>query len=281
MDEPAALLIEPERMLAGDAPDGALAVHVGDARGYADAHLPGAALVTPRMLQRGVPPAIGELPGSEALSALGTSLRLAESPFLVVYDDEGGAWAGRLIWTLDVLSYPRCAYLDGGLHAWRAAGGPLRSGPPPEPAPAPAYRAALNDAPLIAREELLARLGDPGLAIWDARTAEEYRGTRALAARGGHIPGALHCEWLECVDRERDFRLRGLETARARLSGIGLDAAEVVTHCHTHHRSGLTYLVGRLLGWRIRAYPGSWADWGNREDTPVATGPEPGDWPRR
>jgi thiosulfate/3-mercaptopyruvate sulfurtransferase len=31
----------------------------------------------------------------------------------------------------------------------------------------------------------------------------------------------------------------------------------------------LSYMVGRLLGMEIRAYHGSWSEWGNREDTPI------------
>ena len=276
MNDRPSLLIEPARWLAGEAIAGATFVHVGDAEGYAAAHLPGAALVTPGMLQRGLPPAVGELPEAAALDALGAALGLADSPFLLVYDDEGGAWAGRLIWTLDVLAYPHCAYLDGGLHAWRSVGGPLEAGAAPSASPTP-YRAALNRAPIMDREALRSRLGDPNLAIWDARSAVEYEGTRRMAARGGHIPGAVHCEWLEMIDPRRDMRLRDLETLRSELAARGLPGAgEVVTHCQTHHRSGLTYLVGKLLGWRIRAYPGSWGDWGNREDTPVVQGPEPG-----
>ncbi|MBT3897162.1 MAG: sulfurtransferase, partial [Gammaproteobacteria bacterium] len=46
---------------------------------------------------------------------------------------------------------------------------------------------------------------------------------------------------------------------------------KIITHCQTHHRSGLTYLIGKSLGYDIKAYPGSWSEWGNHPDTPVET----------
>ena len=45
---------------------------------------------------------------------------------------------------------------------------------------------------------------------------------------------------------------------------------EVITHCQSHRRSGFTYLVAKALGYpRIKAYAGSWSEWGNHPDTPV------------
>ena len=45
---------------------------------------------------------------------------------------------------------------------------------------------------------------------------------------------------------------------------------EIVTHCQTHHRSGLTYLIAKALGYpRVKGYAGSWGEWGNHPDTPV------------
>ena len=69
--------------------------------------------------------------------------------------------------------------------------------------------------------------------------------------------------------------LRGLRADLAeRLQALGIvPEQEIITHCQTHHRSGFTYLVARLLGYpRIKAYAGSWSEWGARQDTPVVTG---------
>ena len=56
-----------------------------------------------------------------------------------------------------------------------------------------------------------------------------------------------------------------------RLDRVGLSAdKDIVTHCQTHHRSSLTWLVMKILGYpSARAYHGSWGEWGNREDTPI------------
>ena len=43
----------------------------------------------------------------------------------VVYDDEGGGWAGRFIWLLDVIGHHRYHFLNGGLQAWLADGLPV------------------------------------------------------------------------------------------------------------------------------------------------------------
>ena len=132
----------------------------------------------------------------------------------------------------------------------------------------------IDDEPSIEAEEIMARLKGDDLLIWDARSRGEYEGTRATASRAGHIPGAIHCEWTELMDPARGLRIRADAAALLASRGLTPDR-EIATHCQSHHRSGFTYLVARILGYpRIRAYPGSWSEWGNRPDTPVATGTE-------
>jgi thiosulfate/3-mercaptopyruvate sulfurtransferase len=78
------------------------------------------------------------------------------------------------------------------------------------------------------------------------------------------------------MDKDRGLRINDLDAFRTLLSDLGIDETKrIATHCQTHHRSGYTYLVGKILGFDIRGYAGSWSEWGNDENTPVVTGTEP------
>jgi thiosulfate/3-mercaptopyruvate sulfurtransferase len=104
--------------------------------------------------------------------------------------------------------------------------------------------------------------------VWDVRSAEEYAGLRSGSARRGHIPGAVNLDWELHKDSNRQVRL--VENLDEIAASLGLlQAEQVITHCQSHHRSGLSYLVGRLLGLNIKAFHGSWSEWGNDPHTPI------------
>lgn len=269
MVAPEPSLISADALAARRTP--ALTVQVTSRQAYDAAHLPGAVLVAPPELVSGIPPATGALPSARRLTDLFQRIGLTAGREIVVLDDEGGGWAGRLAWTLDVIGHRNWRYLDGGLRAWHAAGLPLAT--TPTPTARSNLTIAIGRGPVAEAEELLARLADPDLLVWDCRSPEEYAGRKVAARRGGHIPGAVNLDWLELMDRRRNLRL--VENLAERLAESGIvPERDVVAHCQTHHRSGLAYMAARLCGFpRIRAYPGSWAEWGNRDDTPVALGP--------
>lgn len=267
-------LLEPEDL--GDLPrSDIMLVHVADAAAYQHAHLPGALLVEPRELVSGRPPVPGGLPELERLEALFAGLSYTPDASIVVYDDEGGGWAGRFIWTLDIIGHRQWSYLNGGIHAWAAAGGPLEGGHGRRPAPT-TVSLALNRQPVAELADVLAAMDDPGQVIWDVRSAEEYRGEKSGSRRAGHIPTAVNLDWLELKDPDRNLRLA--TDLAGLLEGCGISRDKrLITHCQSHHRSGLSYLVARLLNMTdVRAYAGSWAEWGSRDDTPVVQGSAPG-----
>lgn len=261
------LVIEPGQLAERlHAPELILVDLTSSAR-YAQGHIPGAYFVDPKRTQLGTPPAPGLLPAQQDLETLFGELGHNPQAVYVVYDDEGGGWAGRFIWLLDVIGHRHYHYLDGGLPAWLAEARELSVATPP--AHPTALSLTLDDGPTASREYLQSRLGASDLAIWDARSAAEYNGAKVLAAKAGHIPGAVNFEWTLGMDPARALRIRRDMPETLLSLGISPDK-ELITHCQTHHRSGFTYLVAKALGYpRVKAYAGSWGEWGNHPDTPV------------
>lgn len=261
------LLLEPSELASRlDAPE-LILVDLSPAARYAEGHIPGARHVDSKRTQLGQPPAPGLLPNWDDFQALLGELGHRADAVYVLYDDEGGPWAGRFGWLLDLIGHRRWRHLDGGLQAWLAEGREL-SREVPAAVGGPVSVQPCADV-LASREYLLEHLHDARLLIWDARSPAEYAGEKVLAAKGGHIPGAVNLEWTDCLDRQRALRLR--EDLAELLAARGITAdREIVTHCQTHRRSGLTYLAMRALGYpHIKAYAGSWSEWGNHPDTPV------------
>ncbi|WNW13109.1 rhodanese-like domain-containing protein [Pseudomonas sp. DTU_2021_1001937_2_SI_NGA_ILE_001] len=261
------LVIEPSDLHARlDAPELILVDLTNPAR-FEAGHIPGAHFIEPKRTQLGQPPAPGLAPALTDLERLFGELGHRSDAVYVVYDDEGGGWAGRFIWLLDVIGHSRYHYLNGGLLAWEAAGLPLsRETPAAHSAP---VSLTLHDEPTATREYLQSRLGADDLAVWDARGADEYHGQKVLAAKGGHIPGAIHFEWTDGMDKAQQLRIRQDLGECLKARGITPDK-EIITHCQTHRRSGFTYLAAKALGYpRVKAYAGSWSEWGNHPDTPV------------
>jgi len=239
---------------------------------YTRGHIDGALHLPVQKIVRPEGYAAGLAPRASQLQALASAYGLFSKQPIVVYDDEGGGWAGRAIWILDILGLNNLAYLDGGLRAWMHAGLPLTSviaAPKPLSVPEPLN---FNSWATIDHAALSAALESDTLFILDGRSLAEYQGLRRFAKRSGHIPSAVHYEWTQVLASQASFQLRPLHEVMSDWYALGYqDGQTIVVYCQTHHRSGLLYLAARALGLPVRAYAGSWSEWGNLEDAPIAT----------
>lgn len=271
------ILIEPEALQAMLADAQLLVVDLSKAATYAQLHIPGAMHMEYSILNSGTQPAPGLLPPEERLAQIAGLLKLDKMSRIVAYDDEGSGRAARLAWTLHYLGYESVQVLDGGLHAWNNEGHPVDNQPVLPDITATLPLAARNPSVLADDTYILEHLDDESVALLDARTPEEYAGTKVRAARGGHIPGAVNLNWLDTMDKNRNLRLKSPDILNDALRTLGIRIEqEVITYCQSHHRSAHAWLMLKSLGFpQVRGYAGSWSEWGNHPDTPVTTGTSP------
>lgn len=271
------ILIEPEALQAMLADAQLLVVDLSKAATYAQLHIPGAMHMEYSILNSGTQPAPGLLPPEERLAQIAGLLKLDKMSRIVAYDDEGSGRAARLAWTLHYLGYESVQVLNGGLHAWNNEGHPVDNQPVLPDITATLPLAARNPSVLADDTYILEHLDDESVALLDARTPEEYAGTKVRAARGGHIPGAVNLNWLDTMDKNRNLRFKSPDILNDALRTLGIRIEqEVITYCQSHHRSAHTWLMLKSLGFpQVRGYAGSWSEWGNHPDTPVTTGTSP------
>ena len=272
------LLIEAEELVPHLGHEKLRIVDLTRASVYEQLHIPHALHVLPKQLVRQEELASGLLPDEAGLKALVEYLNISPDHHVVAYDDEGGAWAGRLIWNLHCLGFYNTSLLNGGIHAWLGENLPTSADEEKFEKVASLFPVQSQniEQPRIEYDELLSKVSQDNVQVWDCRTAEEYTGQRLAARRGGHIPSARHFEWSTALNRQNHLKLHPLERTQQRLEQLGFKFDQpVVVYCQSHHRSGLAYIIGRLLGWDIQAYDGAWSEWGNRLDSPIITGESP------
>lgn len=202
---------------------------------------------------------------------------------VVIFDHETGERAARAVWLLAALGHPDVRILDGGTQAWTASGRRLvrlTAAPAPvDPATAPPTPPPFEGVPapelLATRFDVHRAIDDAQTVIVDVRRESEYRGTERRARRGGTIPGAVHVFWRDHLDDEGAFRpageIRDLYISR----GVTPDKT-IILVCHGGYRSANTFLALKSLGYPdVRNYIGSWAEWGNRDDSRIIDRPSP------
>jgi len=250
--------------------EGLIIVDLGRPETYAQAHIPGAARIEYSALVRGGRPAPGHLPEPADFSRTLSEAGITPDQAVVAYDDEGGGKACRLVWNLHAAGHHRAGVLNGGIFAWCGDGLPVSTHDDP-PARGDYGPIEYDLGPVATRDEIFQRLDDPRLALLDARSPEEYAGTRVRAAKGGHIPGAVNLNWLDCIDRDNATRLYAGDILQRMLNERSISTErDVVTYCQTHHRSAHSYVMLKHLGYpSVKGYPGSWSEWGNDPETPV------------
>ncbi len=235
---------------------------------YTQGHIPGAVWVDVEDWT-----ALGLSPGgqrdsrgwSERLGSLGIS----SAKNVVVYGDENITNTTRIWWTLAYVGVRHVGVLDGGWSAWLKADGPVGTEVPT--VVADPYQTDFQAERLATMQDVRRLLDDPEVTIIDARSEQEYNGTRGPGPRHGRLPGAVHQEWKAFVTS--DGRFQPVESIRAVLAAAGVNASRKnVVHCQAGARSSLNCFAMELAGFPpAMHYYSGWSEWSPAEEAPIET----------
>jgi thiosulfate/3-mercaptopyruvate sulfurtransferase len=189
---------------------------------------------------------------------------------VVLYDTGTHGWATRVWWMLRVFGFDAAAVLNGGWRKWTAEKRPVSTA---ASSYAPAKFTAKRRPELVAdKTQVQEILGDSGVCLINALSAEAHSGKVKLAPRSGRIPGSKNVAAASLVDPATGAYLP-LEELRNRFQATGaLDAGKVVTYCGGGISATSDAFVLHMLGAKnVAVYDGSLTEWSYDPALPMET----------
>lgn len=161
--------------------------------------------------------------------------------------------------------------LDGGLPAWRSAGGSIETG---QVSPQLGNVTVLHDD-LYAGQRLTLtaqQAGAGGVTLLDARVPERFRGdVEPVDAVAGHIPGAINVPSGSVLADDGTFLGNG--ALNALLSDHGIDhGGRVGVYCGSGVSAAVIVAALAVIGQDAELFPGSWSEWSSDPTRPVGRG---------
>jgi thiosulfate/3-mercaptopyruvate sulfurtransferase len=205
---------------------------------------------------------------------------IAPDTAVVFYGDNNNWFAAYALWQLKYFGHKDARLMNGGRKKWELEGRPWTM-EIPNFATTP-YKAGAPDESIRARRDTVFEVlnGKRSAYLVDVRSPDEFTGKviappgmTETAQRGGHIPSAVSVPWARAANEDGTFKSFDELAELYRAQGVK-QGRETIAYCRIGERSSHTWFVLKyLLGFeQVRNYDGSWTEWGNLVDAPIAKG---------
>jgi thiosulfate/3-mercaptopyruvate sulfurtransferase len=242
---------------------------------YLAAHIPGAVFFDVDVVSDHSSPLPHMFPAAEQFGRDVGALGIGNGDTVVLYDSGGWVAAPRAWWMFLSFGHRDVRVVDGGLKKWRAEGRPVESGAvTAKPA---VFKAGYDARRVRSIQQMMANVESRAEQVIDARAGERFEGRVVEprpGLRSGHIPGARSLPYNNLFDATTGA-MKPLDELRKAFAGAGVDVTRpIVTSCGSGVSAAVLTLALYRLGVENSAlYDGSWAEWGQADGPPVATGP--------
>lgn len=211
------------------------------------------------------------LPTEASFTIACQDLGINADSLIVVYDNLGVYSSPRVWWMFKAMGHENITVLDGGLPKW------IKQGLPTEPIQKSNYAKGTFSAkfrPSMVKNavQILKNIDQNQALVIDARSSGRFCGMEPEPRKdlkGGHIPGSLNLPFTEVL---KDGQFLPKEDLKQIFENLQLGDRSLVFTCGSGLTACIILLASQLVQKNTTAvYDGSWTEWGQLNDVPIAT----------
>lgn len=191
---------------------------------------------------------------------------------VIAYDTVQGQWASRIWWLFTYFGHDQVFVLDGGLHAWRAAGLPIKTGEALTP-PEGTFVATPRRHMLATTDDVKAAgAGHRPDVVMNVLSPAVFRGeVDSDMPRKGRIPHSINVPYTTLLDDDGTFKHPNELTELFAQHGVD-GTRPVITYCGAGIGATRNALALYQLGFNVAVYDGSLITWTSDYRLEVQTG---------
>ena len=169
--------------------------------GYNRGHISGAVLV-PDNYEKNPDTGRIHLMNPDQFKTMCEGLGIGDDTLVITYDNAQSLTAARLWWALNTYGHSDVKVLNGGWRRWVTEGREV-SFARPQVSSNTGFTPKQDESMQVKVDQLKAACNLEDAVIWDVRSDGEWDGSTSRGnKRVGHIPGAVHLEWFNVMDRQ-------------------------------------------------------------------------------